>query len=91
MDDYMRELLQGFEEQHADPSLPGGILRKVVRYGNPVRVQYFVNWPAATSEDSVKDQISDVGESHCGSSSSPTSEKSVRRYGRASRVRVIRG
>ena len=44
--DTIPELLRWFEGQYADPSLPGGILRKVVHFGNPIRVQYFVHWPA---------------------------------------------
>jgi len=74
MRDYIPELLRWFEEQYADPSLPGGILKKVVHFGKPIRIQYFVNWPSSASQKV-----------------SPTSEKSERRYNRASRVRVIRG
>ena len=48
--DTIPELLKWFEGQYADPSLPGGILRKVVHFGNPIRVQYFVNAPSPTSE-----------------------------------------
>ena len=47
--DCVEELLQWFEEEHADPALPGGIVKKIVHYGKPIRIQYFVNWPSSAS------------------------------------------
>lgn len=96
MGDDIPELLRWFEEQYADPSLPGGILKKVVHYGKPIRIQYFVNWPAHTEVSPTfqnahgDSDFSDVGEMRFGLSVTK-SEKPERRYNRASRVRVIRG
>ena len=73
---YVPELLKWFEEQCGGPSVPGGIIRKVVHFGNPVRVQYFVNWPG-----SVPTQASPTSEK-------PVQKRT---YRRASRVRVIHG
>lgn len=54
--DYVPELLKWFEQEHGDPTQPGGIVRKVVLWGKPIRIQYFVNWPnSPTSEKPVQD------------------------------------